>query len=115
MYNFSGNKMYYIPDYMYSVFLTGKTKKGLKFRFEINTWGPYYVDNANTEKYDDYKNITNLMVGYEKGKRFEILLDIRNLFDKKYAAQYVKSDTTDDYYIYPAPPRTYMVRASYKF
>ncbi|WP_029521838.1 TonB-dependent receptor [Persephonella sp. KM09-Lau-8] len=117
-YDFSGNKLYYIPEYMYSLFLTGKHKTGIKFRIELNTWGPYYIDNANTEKYDDYKNITNVMVGYEKGKKFEISLDVRNLFDKKYASQYVKSDTgdaDDDYYIYPAPPRTYMIRASYKF
>ncbi|WP_293446363.1 TonB-dependent receptor [Persephonella sp.] len=114
-YDFSGKKLYYIPEYMYSLYLTGKHKTGLKFRIEVNTWGPYYVDNANTEKYDNYKNITNLMVGYEKGKKFEVSFDVRNLFDKKYASQYVKSDTSDDYYIYPAPPRTYMVRASYKF
>lgn len=115
VYDFSGKKLYYIPEYMYSLYLTGKHKSGLKFRLELNTWGPYYVDNANTEKYDDYKNITNLMIGYEKGKKFEISFDVRNLFDKKYASQYVKSDTGNKYYIYPAPPRTYMVRASYKF
>ncbi|WP_457641591.1 TonB-dependent receptor family protein [Persephonella sp.] len=114
-YNFSGNKLYYIPEYMYSIYATGKHKSGFKFRIEVNTWGPYYVDNTNTEKYKDYKNITNLMIGYEKGQKFEISIDIRNLFDKKYASQYIKSDTSDSYYIYPAPPRTYMVRASYKF
>ena len=114
-YDFSGKKLYYIPEYMYSLYLTGKHRSGLKLRVEVNTWGPYYVDNANTEKYDNYKNITNLMVGYEKGKKFEVSFDVRNLFDKKYASQYVKSDTGNDYYIYPAPPRTYMVRASYKF
>jgi len=114
-YDFSGKKLYYIPEYMYSLYLNGKHKSGFKLRIEVNTWGPYYVDNANTEKYDDYKNITNFMVGYEKGKKFEVSFDVRNLFDKKYASQYVKSDTNNDYYIYPAPPRTYMVRASYKF
>ncbi|WP_029520688.1 TonB-dependent receptor [Persephonella sp. IF05-L8] len=115
IYNFSGKRLYYIPKYMYSVYMNGKFRSGFKFRVEVNTWGPYYVDNANTEKYSDYKNITNLMVGYERGKKFEVSFDVRNVFDKKYASQYVKSDTTDSYYIYPAPPRTYMVRASYKF
>ncbi len=114
-YNFSDKTPAYIPEYMYSLYLMGKYKFGLKFRVELNTWGPYYVDNANTEKYDGYKNIVNLMVGYEQGKQWEISFDVRNLFDRKYAAEYIKDDTSGSYYIYPAPPRTYLIRASYRF
>ncbi|WP_457621158.1 TonB-dependent receptor [Persephonella sp.] len=113
VHDYSGNKMHYIPDYMYSLYTVGKLPAGFKFKLEVNTWGSYYADDANTEKYDDYKNITNLMIGYEKGEKFEISLDVRNLFDKKYASQYLKTDW--GYNIYPAPPRTYMLRASYKF
>ncbi len=112
-YDYSGNKMHYIPDYMYSLYTLGKLPFGLKFKLELNTWGSYYADDANTEKYSDYKNITNLMIGYEKGDRLELSVDIRNLTDKKYASQYLKTDW--GYNIYPAPPRTYMIRASYKF
>ena len=111
--NYSGKKMHYIPKYMYSLYSMGKFRSGFKYRIEVNTWGPYYADDANTEKYSDYKNITNLMIGYEKGRKWEVSFDVRNVFDKKYAAQYLKTDW--GYNIYPAPPRTYMVRASYKF
>jgi iron complex outermembrane receptor protein len=116
IYNFSDKKMRYIPEYMYSIYLMGKKLfGGFKFRVEVNTWGPYYVDNANTEKYSDFKNITNVMVGYESGNRWDVSLYVRNLFDKKYAAEYIKDDTSGEYYIYPAPPRTYLLSASYKF
>ncbi|WP_457643151.1 TonB-dependent receptor [Persephonella sp.] len=111
--DYSGNKMHYIPRYMYSLYSMGRFPIGLKYRVEVNTWGPYYADDANTEKYSDYKNITNIMIGYEKGKKWEVSFDVRNVFDKKYAAQYLKTDW--GYNIYPAPPRTYMIRASYKF
>ncbi len=113
-YNRSGNKLPYIPEYMYSLYLQWWAEKGLRFRIDTNTWGPYYVDNANTEKYSDYKFITNLTLGYGKGDKFALYFDVNNIFDKKYAATYQK-DIRGRTRIYPAPPRTYTVRVSYKF
>lgn len=110
----SGNKLPYIPDYMYAVYLEKWSESGFKFRLSTTTWGPYYVDNANTERYKDYKFITDITVGYSGFKGFELLFDVKNLSDRKYAATYEK-DIRGRTRIYPAPPRTYMLRVSYKF
>ncbi len=113
-YDRSGNKLPYIPQYMYSLYLQWWSKEGLRFRVDTTTWGPYYVDNANTEKYSGYEFVTTLTLGYGKGDKAAIYLDVNNVFDKKYAATYEK-DIRGNTRIYPAPPRTYTVRVSYMF
>ncbi len=110
----SGNRLPYIPRYMYSLYVQWWTEEGLRFRIDTTTWGPYYVDNANTETYDGYELVTNLSIGYGKGDRFSVYLDVNNLLDKKYAATYER-DIRGNTRIYPAPPRTYTVRVSYTF
>jgi len=111
--------IYFTPKYMYSLYTMGRFKNGFRFKVEVNTWGPYYADNLNTEKYWGYRNITNLMIGYEHGKKWSISFDVRNLFDRKYATEYLKKDfyaeDQSPYYITPAAPRTYVVSATYKF
>jgi len=114
VYDRSGNKLPYIPDYIYTIYLRWWPAKGIRFNVDTTTWGPYYVDHANTETYDGYKFITNLAVGYARGNRLSVFLNVNNLFDKKYAAVYQK-DIDGDTYIYPGPPRTYMFRLNYLF
>ncbi len=114
VYDRSGNKLPYIPDYIYTLYLRWWPAKGFRFSIDTTTWGPYYVDNANTETYDGYELITNLTVGYANGRKWGLYLDVNNLFDKKYASVYQK-DIDGDTYIYPGPPRTYMLRAYYMF
>ncbi len=109
-----GNRLPYIPRYMYNLYLQWWPLEGLRFRVDTTTWGPYFVDNANTETYSDYKLVTNLTVGYGKGDRFTLYLNVNNLFDRKYVATYEK-DIRGNTRIYPAPPRTYTVRVSYTF
>ncbi len=110
----SGNKLPYIPEYMYTLYVQWWSKSGLRLKVDTTTWGPYYVDHANTEKYRDYKFVTNASVGYGKGEKFSVYLDVNNVFDKKYAATYEK-DIKGNTRIYPAPPRTYIIRVSYMF
>ena len=65
----------YIPENQYSLFAFYRHPSGFKARIDTNTWGSYYMDNANTEKYPGYEFLTNLMLGWEKGP-WDIVFDI---------------------------------------
>ncbi len=114
----SGKRLPYIPQHYYSIYAMYKHESGFKVRLQADTWGSYYIDNANSEKYGGYSFITNLMVGYEKG-RWDLSLNADNLFDKKYAVEVTKDasanpNTARKRYT-PAPPRTFVVKLNYQF
>jgi iron complex outermembrane receptor protein len=71
------------------------------------------MDNANTEKYDGYDFITNVMVGYDKGA-FGLSVNVYNIFDKQYALE-VQKDTQGEKLYNPAPPINFIVRGTYRF
>ena len=71
------------------------------------------MDNANTQKYEGYKFITDLMIGYEF-KAHNIQLNVNNLFDKYYASEASK-DTGSRVSYKAASPRMTMLTYSYKF
>ncbi len=99
----SGNQIPYIPKHQYSL-STGYTHpSGFKGRLQADTWGSYYMDNANTEKYDGYDFLTSLMLGYEKGPH-QVALNVENLTDKQYATE-VKKNTNGVKTYYGAAPR----------
>ena len=109
----SGNRLPFIPNHQYSLFAHYRHPSGLKFRLNTHTWGSYYMDNANTEKYGGYDFVTNVMIGYE-AESFDIALNIDNLFDKKYASEAQKDTTGTNKYI-PASPMSFIVRLMYHF
>lgn len=109
----SGNQLPYIPEHQYSVFASYKHSSGFKARIQSLTWGSYYMDNANTEEYDGYEFVTNLMIGYEHEK-FDINLNVENLFDDRYAVEVTK-DLSGNKDYKPAAPRTIMLRANIRF
>lgn len=113
--DYSGKKQRYIPDYQYSLF-GGYEKGGFSSRIEALTYGPYYMDDANTEKYDGYTLVTNLMLAY-KHKHHKIQLNVNNIFDKYYAteANKVVYGTRTTYYYTPATPRFMMATYTYTF
>ncbi|GAB4408465.1 MAG: TonB-dependent receptor PqqU [Thermodesulfovibrionales bacterium] len=112
-YDRSGNRYPYIPMHQYSLFVTYRHPSGFKFKIDTNTWGRYYVDNANSETYEGYKFLTNLLIGYER-KCFDISLDVQNLFDKRYAMEVTKETGGTTNYR-PGAPLTMMARITYKF
>ena len=109
----SGNRLPYIPEHQYSVFAGYRHPSGLKFKIQSHTWGPYYTDNANTEKYEGYAFIANVMIGYER-KAFDIGLNIDNLFDEYYAVE-VEKDSSGKKRYTPAAPRSFTLRFAYNF
>ena len=114
--DYSGNKQRYIPDYQYSLF-AGYNDRRFSARVEGISYGPYYMDDANTEKYDGFTLVTNLMLAYTLGhNRFQF--NVNNLFDQRYATEVSKTSSTysgDKYYYTPASPRFAMLTYTYAF
>ena len=113
--DYSGNRQRYIPKYQFSLF-AGYHKNGLSAHLETLTYGSYYIDDANTEKYKGFKFVTNLSLAYQKG-RHKIQLNINNLFNKHYANEVKKRSygRYTKYYYTPASPRSIMLTYSYQF
>ncbi|QWK19634.1 MAG: TonB-dependent receptor [Hydrogenobacter thermophilus] len=109
----NGNRLPYVPMHQYSLFASYTHPSGFRFRVQTDTWGEYYMDNANTEKYGGYDFLTSISVGYAK-KNFDVALMVDNLFNKKYAVEVTK-DTSGVKRYTPGPPRTFLVRVSYSF
>lgn len=109
----SGNTLPFAPEHKYSFYATYKNQNGLKCKLQTHTWGEYFMDNANSEKYGGYDYVTNAMVGYETGK-WDLSLNVDNIFDKKYSVE-TKKDTSGNITYTPAAPMTVMARLSYKF
>ena len=109
----AGNQIPFIPKHQYSLALTYDHPTGFKARIAADGWGSYYMDNANTEKYPGYDFLTNLMVGYETGPH-SLILNVENLFDKRYAVE-VKKNTSGVKTYYAGAPRNAMLTYRYIF
>ena len=111
--NRAGNYLPYIPKNQYSMFATYNLANGFKSRLTAKSWGSYFMDNANTQKYEGYDLVTDLMVGYEKGEH-SLQLNIKNLMDEHYAMQADRDiDGVNSYKA--AATRSYMLTYAYKF
>lgn len=108
----SGNQLPYIPQHMFDLFLSYRHQAGFKARFDTASWGEYWVDNANSEKYAGYDFVSKLMLGWERGP-WDLVLDVSNLFDTKYAMEVTKS--AGALVFRPGAPRTYFAKLSYGF
>ncbi len=110
-YNRSNNRLQYIPKHKYTIYAYYFHPSGFKAKIDTNTWGEYYTNAANTDKYKGYEFLTNLALSYEK-KIFEVGLSIYNLTNKKYAVE-VSGDSNTPYV--PGSPRTYFAYFNLKF
>jgi iron complex outermembrane receptor protein len=109
----SGNSLPFVPEDQSSLFIAFRPGGGFRLRVETLCWGSYYIDNANSEKYEGYAFVTNAMAAFEKGA-FEISLDADNLFDDRYAVE-AEKDTRGVVRYTPAAPRRLMLRLAYNF
>ncbi|MCK4974743.1 MAG: TonB-dependent receptor, partial [Sulfurimonas sp.] len=108
-----GKSLTYIPEHQYSMFATLNLKNGFKARVTTKSWGSYYMDNANTQKYEGYDFVTDLMLGYEH-KNHNIQLNIRNITNEYYAMS-AKKDALGEQSYKAAAPVSGMLTYSYKF
>lgn len=110
----SGNQLPYVPRHKYTLFADYQADNGLSARISADTWGSYYMNNANDEKYGGYEFVTNLFVGYRTGPH-RIGLNVDNLFDRRYAID-AQLDASGSRYSYvPGKPRTLLLSYRYDF
>jgi iron complex outermembrane receptor protein len=108
----AGKALPFIPKHQYGLFVGWKSG-GWRARLAANTWGEYWLDNANTEKYPGWEWVANLSVGYQ-WQGHSLSLNADNLFDKHYAAE-AKKDTTGRVTYTAAAPRSLMLTYRYDF
>ena len=109
----SGNALPYIPEHYYSLVAGYTHRTGAYFRATANTWGEYWMDNANSETYEGYSLVTDLTVGYQ-ARRFEVALIVQNLFDQRYAVE-AQKDLYGGLRYSPTAPRYVLARFALKF
>ncbi|MCW8895038.1 TonB-dependent receptor [Sulfurimonas sp.] len=107
------NYLPYIPKNQYSLFAAFNMQNGFKSRITTKSWGSYYMDNANTQKYEGYKFVTDLMLGYEY-QDHNIQLNVKNITNQYYAMEALK-DVYANVSYKAAAPISAMLTYSYKF
>ncbi len=108
-----GNYLPFIPQNQYSIFLAYHLPSGFKSRITAKSYGSYYMDNENTQKYEGYDLITDLMLGYGI-KEHNIQLNVNNVFGENYAMEATKDVYGVESYK-AASPRNTMLTYTYKF
>lgn len=109
--NYSGNFLPQAPKNQYTLFAGYLPNQGFSLYLQSITWGSYYVDNANTERYEGFEMITNMTLGY-KYHNHAVKLMINNLFDQRYSVA-----TTKPYNLsfVPATPFSAFINYTYTF
>lgn len=110
----SGNQLPFIPQHYYSLSLNYQHISGLSLRLQSDTWGEYYVDNANTEKYEGYSWLSSLNIRYEFLNNHQLSINIANLDDQRYASV-VKKDVGREKAYTPGAPRSWLLAYRYNF
>lgn len=108
----SGNALPFVPKHQYGVF-AGWKQGGWRARVSTNTWGEYWMDSANTQKYEGWEWITNVSLGYQ-WQQHSLTLNADNVFDQHYAAE-AKKDATGKVLYTVGAPRTVLLTYRYDF
>jgi len=110
----AGNTMPYVPRHQVAMSLNYDSGWGLKGGLRTESWSPYFMDNANTEKYSSHKFITNANVSYDISEQQSVALNVENLLDKHYAVEAKKSTRSVQTYA-AGQPRTFVMTYSHTF
>jgi iron complex outermembrane receptor protein len=110
--NLDGNRLPYVPLHQYGAFAAWSHPSGFRLRVQANTWGRYWIDNANTATYHGYEVLTSLGAAWRWG-RSEAILDAQNVLDQRYAAQVSRDATARSASFSAGTPRTVLL--SYRF
>ncbi len=112
--DYSGNEMPGAPPLVFNTILRYRPHyiKGAYVVLEMFHVDPYYMDEANTEKYEGYR-IYNLRVGKTFDKKWKIWLNVRNLTDELYAVSASLSWGRKQYR--PGEKRSFNLGVSYTF
>jgi len=108
----SGNTLQFVPRQQYGLFASWK-QGGWRARVSTNTWGSYWMDSANTQRYNGWAWVANLAMGYQ-WRGHSLTMNIDNVFDKYYAIE-AKKDTAGKVTYSAAAPRTMILTYRYDF
>ncbi len=110
-YDYSGNRLPYVPRYTASSGLSYLLDNGLFARGDITATSSFYHDGANTLKQGAVETV-NLSMGY-LNDRYTLTLWCKNLFDREY------TESATYWGMYPvvedATPRTIALKLDYRF
>ena len=111
--DYGGKKMEAAPSWIANaeVFYYPQILKGLRVGLEWQRMSSYYMDAANTEKYEGF-NTFNLRLGYERN-RLDTWINVLNITDELYATNASKSRFGKSYS--PGDPRTFSVGVAWHF
>jgi outer membrane receptor protein involved in Fe transport len=112
--NLSGNEQMNAPNYFANLRLQYKPKSlaGLVTMVEFQSVGDYWMDDANSERYDGFSTV-NLKARYQVNDNLSINARVVNAADKEYAQSAVIRFGRSQYY--PGTPQTVFVGASYQW
>jgi outer membrane receptor protein involved in Fe transport len=103
-----GKEVSGIPETIFNLGLKYTAPNGLGTRVKWRNVGEYYVDSANTQKYDGY-DVVDASIFYDisdkKGVKYKISLDVDNLFDEHYSQAVWSGYGTTNYAL--SWPRTF--------
>lgn len=111
--DFSNKEMPAAPKNIYNSEISYKPHfiKGFRVSVEFQHVGSYYMDQANSERFDGY-NLIHARAGYQ-WKGFEIWSNVMNVTNTNYATVASKSAWGKSYNL--GDPRTFNVGLSYQF
>jgi len=113
--DYSGNEMDSAPRLVANTRLSYKPSylNGGRMELEWERLGSYWMDQANTTKYDGH-DLLHVRGNYLLGKKWEFYGRIMNLTDERYATAAAYSASGNSEYA-PGLPRTVYAGASYHF
>ncbi len=101
--DYSGKEMETAPRLIGNLRATWAAAEGRRVQLEWVKLGSYWMDQANTRKYDGH-DLLNLRVNWALSKRWALYGSVQNLLDKRYAESASVSSGTDVFA--PGLPRT---------
>ena len=112
--DFSGNTMPSAPEHVGNVVLGYAPGRlaGLAVEAELVYLGSYWLNDANTAKYDGH-NLVNLRVNYETSGEWQFFVPATNLFDTRWANSAQVSNGLPQYA--PGMPLSFYGGVSRKF
>ncbi len=109
----NGNQLPLIPNHQYNLYAWARFANGLQAKVDFHTWGEYWMDNANTEKYSGYDFLTNAFIGWS-GAHWDVSFNVENFFNKRYAIEVTKDTTGTARYV-PGAPWNLLAKVAYRF
>lgn len=111
--DYGGKRMEAAPNWIANaeVFYYPKNLQGFRVGLEWQRISSYYMDAANTEKYEGF-NTFNLRLGYQRN-RLDTWINVLNITDELYATNASKSRFGKSYS--PGDPRTLSVGFAFRF